>query len=699
MAKVPATMAVKEARDTRFASTSPTDPESFGVVRLTLVITLSCALGYAVVATPLALVNHFERGTVLLAASGCAAVFAFLWLRATGPLGRFRLQAPTIVALSTIAGMTAINMRFASQNVVQDRDPGAYIDSGQWFAHHHTFFFDGLVGAFARHPHQLFVAGAGFVSGAPGGRLYPQFLHVVPAFLAGANWIGGSAMMYRANAALGALALLAFFAFARTWLHERLATVAVVLLTINLVEVLHSRNTYSEILSQVFLFGGLWALTEADRVRRLSVFAIAGLMLGATCMVRIDAFLFLIPLTVVATVRLWRAHSMPRDDAVRMHREVAVASLGVLCTSALGAIDGVYFSRPYIASNKGFLLEIGAAWIATIVGCNIALRVHARRERPLLNPRLIRTLGAIAALAIVLVFAWAWFVRPSTTTGYQIARPAGGIYDLRTAQLPAKRKLRTYSEHTVPRLNLFVGAATLAGGILGTALITRRVLSDPSDPRLAFLLLFGLTTALYVWQPSIAPDMVWFLRRFLPVTIPGLILFSMVLTQDLVNTRWPIAKVGAAVLIVGGLVVPVSMLPHYVFQRTHESLAAGVNQTCAHLGSDAAIVIVQSSVFANGPQYRYPQALQAFCRVPVATAPPGLGSQFYQALAVEWQRQGRRLEVVANLPQALAQVPGTARVLQQSKYRVLDRTLHHRPTRYVSQKLILFFKPVPVSGT
>lgn len=692
-------MAVKDARDTRFASTSPATSELSGAVQLTLVVALSGALGYAVVSTPLALINRFDRATVLILGGVCAVGFAYAWLRAVAPLARFRLRVSTIVAVSTILVVSALNAAFASQNVVQDRDPGAYIDSAQWFAHHHTFFFDGLVGAFARYPHQLFVAGAGFQAGAPGGRVYPQFLHVVPAFLAGANWIGGESLMFRANAALGAIALLAFFAFARTWLDERLAAVAAILLAVNLVQVLHSRNTYSEILSQVFLFGGLWALAEADRVRRISLYAIAGLLLGATCMVRIDAFLFLIPLTLIATVRLWRAQAMQRDDATEVRRAVAVATLGVFCTSALGAIDGIYFSRPYIVSNKGFLLEIGVAWIATIVGCKIALTLHARREQPLLNRRLIRALGAIAALAIVVVFAWAWFVRPSTTTGYQEARPAGGIYDLRNPQLPAKIRIRTYSEQTVPRLALFVGAATLAGGVLGAAFVTRRVLSDPADPRLPFLLLFGLTTALYVWQPSIAADMVWFLRRFLPVTIPGLILFSMVLTQELIRFRWPLAKVGAVILVVGGLALPLSLLPHYVLQRTHAALAAGIAHACSTLGPDAAVLVVQSSNAVRGPQYRYPQALQAFCQVPVATAPPGLGTHFYTTLAAEWQQRGRRLEVVADLPQAITDVPGDARVLQESRFRVLERSYTHRPTKYQVATLILFFKPVPVSGT
>ena len=46
-------------------------------------------------------------------------------------------------------------------------------------------------------------------------------------------------------------------------------------------------------------------------------------------------------------------------------------------------------------------------------------------------------------------------------------------------------------------------------------------------------MIFGVTTTLYVYRPSIASDMIWFLRRFLPVTIPGLILFTLVIVEEL----------------------------------------------------------------------------------------------------------------------------------------------------------------------
>jgi hypothetical protein len=172
----------------------------------------------------------------------------------------------------------------------------------------------------------------------------------------------------------------------------------------------------------------------------------------------------------------------------------------------------------------------------------------------------------------------------------------------------------------------------------------------------------------------------------------------MVVAQELVHFRWPLAKVGAAILVVGGLALPLALLPHYIFKRTHVPLATGLEQACGLLGRDAAIVVVQSRVVFDGPQYRYPQALQSFCDVPVATAPPGLSSDFYRGLAAEWQQQGRRLQLVANLPQALGVVPGDAHVLQQSSYQVLERTFKSRPTKYLHKELILFFKPVPASA-
>jgi hypothetical protein len=44
---------------------------------------------------------------------------------------------------------------------------------------------------------------------------------------------------------------------------------------------------------------------------------------------------------------------------------------------------------------------------------------------------------------------------------------------------------------------------------------------------------------MHVFRPSIADAMIGFLRRFLPVTIPGLIVFPLVLAEEFVELRHP----------------------------------------------------------------------------------------------------------------------------------------------------------------
>src|SRR6476646_11569461 len=102
-------MAVTHAGGTRSASSNPPHRDPSDVVRVILTLALSGALGYAIVVTPLALVDHFEKSTVLVGAAACSAVIAVAWLLAAGRPRRFRLGTPSIVGLTTVALMSALN--------------------------------------------------------------------------------------------------------------------------------------------------------------------------------------------------------------------------------------------------------------------------------------------------------------------------------------------------------------------------------------------------------------------------------------------------------------------------------------------------------------------------------------------------------------------------------------------------------------
>src|SRR5881227_349456 len=169
---------------------------------------LCLMLGYALVAMPLAMASAL-RPLPALALSLVAAGALFALLRRPGPGAATRPDARVAPAAAVViaAAATLLNARYSSEHVIADRDPGIYLWFGRWLADHGSLFLD--------NPRHLFPHVTGGVlaqcpetcQGAPGDRLYVQFLHLLPATLAAGAWIGGSALMVKVNAVIGGLSL------------------------------------------------------------------------------------------------------------------------------------------------------------------------------------------------------------------------------------------------------------------------------------------------------------------------------------------------------------------------------------------------------------------------------------------------------------------------------------------------------------
>src|SRR5438128_254888 len=155
---------------------------------------------------PLAMAGAFHPAPV--AALTAAGTAVLLWATREAPApaeGRRSWAWIALGALVLAAGSAVFNARFASQHLLADRDPGIYMWHGRWIASAGSLLvdasrslFEPLVGPLSKHcPTSC--------PGAPGGRLYVQFLHLFPLALAGAKWIGGPSLMVKANALPGGL--------------------------------------------------------------------------------------------------------------------------------------------------------------------------------------------------------------------------------------------------------------------------------------------------------------------------------------------------------------------------------------------------------------------------------------------------------------------------------------------------------------
>src|SRR5207302_1025237 len=306
--------------------------------------------------------------------------------------------------------------------------------------------------------------------GAPGDRLYVQFLHLLPLTLAAGAWLGGSALMLKVNAILGALSLLMFYAFCTRLVRPLVALGATLALAVNFVQVYFARDAYSEIIAQFFLFAGLFVLWDAraawDRRRGF----LAGLLLGTTCLARIDSFVYLVPLSAYVFGEIALATGRER------RRFALAVGAGVAGPAALGAVDLYWFSRGYFhlqsTELRGVALGVGAALV-----------------------------GGVGAVVLV---------------------PLAGV--------------------------------TLA------------------------------ITMLYVARPSIFPNQVWAMRRFLPVTIPGLLILGAWAAEwvgEWVATRRSVGRwLVPALVIAAAVVVPAWQLEGMFDMREQAGALQAMNVLC-----------------------------------------------------------------------------------------------------------------------
>jgi hypothetical protein len=208
--------------------------------------------------------------------------------------------------------------------------------------------------------------------------------------------------------------------------------------------------------------------------------------------------------------------------------------------------------------------------------------------------------------------------------------------------------LRSYDEQSLIWLTWYLGAAAVALGLLALVLLVWRSLRRQPSERdgrqalavLGFLLLFGASTVLYLWRPSIIPVHYWAMRRFLPVTIPGLLLLAVWLVPAVRGRwRWP---VGAAVAVVL-LAPPVVFLQDHLTEREYVPMLDVTERLCGVLEPGDAVLLVGGGAMSTG----MPQTLRAFCGVPVAVVGEQTTLADVTAVADASQAAGRRLVLLS----------------------------------------------------
>lgn len=672
-----------------------------------VVYVLLIALGFTVTAALLMLAGFFRPLPVALGTALVGGVLVRRWVKAVpqedprrrlaGRSASLRVVLAALIAASAVSGVV-----FSSEHVETDRDPGVYVNAGRWLADHGTLLVDpaveGFEGADPAAPDDeqtvFFPSGGYYTSGhrfgLPQDHLFPRFFHALSAYLAVGGWIGGDALLVRVNALLGALVLLVMFALGARLMKPWFALAATAALGVNLTQVYFQRDAFSEVLTQLFLFGGLWALWEASRHRTVDRGLIAGLLLGATCFVRVDSFLYLAPLALALGVTLLRT-ARGRPDRYPGHRRFVLAvALGTGTTAGLGLVQGLLLSPPYVLDVRRSLVAIAGAVLVVALGTAGLIRYGEGLQgflRPLRRHRRLIALGAVTA--VVAGTAIAYGLRPELAR--EVGRgPNGLVEGLQRREGVEVNGLRTYGELSMRWLGWYLGPIGLVAGVAGWARGWWTALRGRGTRLLPLLFVFTGTTIVYLWRPRITPDHVWAMRRFLPVAIPGLLLlgcwFAAWLWDGWDDPR-TLRRLGASIVVAGVLAHSAWTLAPVPTAHGQRGLAA-VRELCDTLPEGSGVLVAVDDGFF----LRYPQTVRGFCGVPTAFVSPELPPERYRDLARPWEDRGGALFLLSSVPtpEQLEGADPAAEPAASTTYERLERRLLGRPSEMRTVELALY---------
>ena len=552
-------------------------------------------------------------------------------------------------ALLAALALAALNLRYSAQNIDVFRDPAVYAITGQWLVHHGSLPIPVHPEVFGHVPGVSFYS-AGMDTATTPGAVHPQYGNLLPGLLAVGGWVGGDRLLLKLNPLLGSAALLVFYGMVRQWAGRAWALVALLALGVSLPQLHFSRNAYSEPITMLFLVGGLALLREAQRRGRPRAYGLAGLVLGAAVLARIDGFYFQLAVLVVAAATLAAAPPERRGRAVR---QVAWLLVCVAVPALVALANLVKLSPDYLHNLGGELATIAKAAVA--VGLLAAAAVALAWRTSLLRRLAAATAGWLpaAGAAAVVVLAAVGASRPLWMVGHTPDAPAAQVNYIaflqRAEHLPVDGH-RSYAEQTVLWLSWYFGPVTVTLGVLGAALLVYRLLRRGELRLVAPLTMFLSAALLYLTIPSIVPDQVWAMRRYLPVVIPWL-LCSAAVALAVLARRSRLGLAAAALLAAVMVVVPAKQSRPLVAIRDGVPQLVEVRNLCDRLPAGAALVL--TGPLANS----YQQTARSYCDgVPVAGIAHPTRPQLARVQAAA-AAHGRRLDLLVT---DLAVVPGKA---------------------------------------
>jgi hypothetical protein len=604
------------------------------------------------------------------------------------------------VAVAAVLAITAWNGAHASQHVMINRDGGAYTEEGRWIARHGELSAPTRVGPFGKEPKLEYWSSA--IYDMNDGEVQYQFAHLLPTLLAESYAIAGDRGLFHAPEILGGVSLLAFFVLAWKLLKKPwFALGAMLALAFLIPQISFSRDSYSEIPSQILLFTAMGLLTTTRAQFKVQVALAAGLFLGALECTRIDAIVFLIGVWPFLAV-FYLCHRRSAEERKYALTRIGAFIAGLVPGMTLGLVDLMHHSGSYyndLSSNVHMLFKAaGASFVLSVIAALVwpfLTRIKFRLP--------MRPVAAIAGVFVAIAGFATWALRPHFQTMH--ADPIGLTELLQRQEGLAVDRTRAYYERSLEWMQWYLGPITLAAAIIGAGLLAAAVLRGKANRTLGCAAILGPATLLYLWKAEAVPDHVWVTRRFLVSAFPSLVLVAFGLMVFLFTRRGNgalavAARVAAIALGVIAVAYPIHAMWDVRNMTEQRGFLNTIHQVCNSMDDHPAVLVLEKDKRDLIDEWA-PQAIRGWCNADVAIMRGTPDPAVVARLADGWAAEGRQFYLVgaANGPFDIAAPNATVVTTDKiTNNDFLARSLTHRPNAYATESMQMAVARVAPSG-
>ena len=533
----------------------------------------------------------------------------------------------------------------------------------------HTLFLRDLPDS-EHSPFYLFPAF--FVDTPETGQIIPQFYHLYPVW----GGIGHSLGGVRANLLLtglwGALGAMAVYWLVRDWLGWGWGLVAIAGISLNGMQIWFSRYPTSETLTQLLLWGGLWAFSRWRKNGDQMWGFLAGLLLGELFLARIDTFFLLIMPASLLLIQIQQKKLQKHDLSFY---------LPIFSLFLHSIIHALWQSPPYFYNTFGHFLRLIQAFPAlpaggvAVAGAGAGI-LWRRRGKPLVLPFPDLWLWA-GIVGIVGLALYGWFVRPNT------GLPLHQYGDWYSGQ-----QRTNFDRFNLIRLGWYLSPLGVWLGVAGSCRLLYRQSKKALHGGWGIMFVSFFFSLLYLWRIQNNPVQIYAMRRYLPALLPFTIIAAIFALQW-VWQKQKIVTVGITLFWLGSFLLFargfISQVDYAGILDQFEAFNERMPANSILLFNDSAL-IGQGDFIGTPLQFIYGHRAYSLRYPDQLTA--ATSKDLHQTIQ-KWQANGRTVYWVGERNWLEEQVISYQVETVEIAGNLLESSLDHKPTQLIENRWIL----------